>query len=379
MSLGWADSLSKKKSILFTIPNFITAGSGQVFLNIVKNLDRDRFSPAVCVLKRGGKKDREIEDLGVPFLESPFTVPARPYHNLFWRTRKAAQAFKAHRFDLWHSFHYSDDYTEPLIARWAGTRAWIYTKTQMNWHRRSWYLRTLLASRVIALNTCMMKDFFASIFFRPKARHIPIGIDQNKFHPETPPRFQLRQRYALPSRSIIITCVAHLLPVKGQKILIQALSQVPDGVLFLAGRPLDEGYVKSLHEMVQGLGLANRVHFLGGIDDVPALLAEADIFVLPSLNEGRKEGLPVALLEGMACGKACVATDIPGSRDAIEDGRCGMLVPPGNAGAMAEALNRLCSLPSLREMLGKAARERVMQNYTIEKEVRSLEALYDEL
>jgi glycosyltransferase involved in cell wall biosynthesis len=367
--------MQDKKSILFTIPNFITAGSGQVVINIVKNLDRDRFNPAVCVLKKGGKKDRQIEDLAVPFLETPFTVPARPYHNLFWRTRKAAQEFKAHRFDLWHSFHYSDDYTEPLIARWAGTGAWIYTKTQMNWHRRSWYLRTLLASRVIALNTRMMKEFFASIFFRLKARHIPIGIDQNAFHPETPPRFQLRQRYALPPRTIVITCVADLLPVKGQKILIQALSQVPDGVLFLAGRPLDEGYGNSLHELVQGLGLANRVHFLGGIDDVPALLVEADIFILPSL----REGLGVALIEGMACGKACVATDIPGPRDILDHGRCGMLVPPGNADAMAAALNRLSSLPSLREMLGKAARERVIQNYTIEKEVRSLEALYEEL
>jgi glycosyltransferase involved in cell wall biosynthesis len=371
--------MQDKKSILYTIPNFITAGSGQVVLNIVKNLDRDRFSPAVCVLRKGGKKDQEIKDLGIPFLEAPFTVPARPYHDLFWRARRVAQEFKAHRFDLWHSFHYSDDYTEPLIARLAGTGAWIYTKTQMNWRRRSWYLRTLLSSRVIALNTCMMKEFFASIFFRPKARHIPIGIDQNEFHPEVPWRLQLRERYALPYGAVVITCVAHLLPVKGQKILIQALSQVPGGVLFLAGRPLDEGYVNSLHELVQGLGLANRVHFMGDIDDVPALLVEADIFVLPSLNEGRKEGLGVALIEGMACGRACVATDIPGPRDILKDGRCGLLVPPGNADAMAVALNRLGSLPFLREMLGEAARERVLQNYTVEKEVRSLEALYDEL
>ena len=367
--------MQRKKSILFTIPNFITAGSGQVVLNIVKNLDRNKFSPAICVLKKGGKKDQEIEELGIPFLEAPFTVPAKPYHSLFWRARRAAQEFKAHDFDLWHSFHYLDDYTEPIIARLAGTRAWIYTKTQMNWHRRSWYLRTWLASRVIALNTAMMKEFYSAIFFRRKARHIPIGIDQNRFHPQAPRRLQLRQSYALPPQTMVMTCVAHLMPVKGQNILIEALSQVPEGVLFLAGRPSEERYVNSLHELVQAMGLQNRVQFLGSIDNVPALLAESDIFVFPSF----KEGFGVALIEAMACGKACVATDIAGPRDIIEDGRSGMLVPPGNASAMAEALNKLSASPSLREMLGKAARERVMANYTIAKEVRSLESLYEEI
>jgi glycosyltransferase involved in cell wall biosynthesis len=367
------------KSILFTIPNFITAGSGQVVLNVVKNLNKSKFSPAVCVLSKGGKKESELKDLGIPVLEAPFTVPARPYYSLPVLVWKAAQAFKGYHFDLWHSFHYLDDYTEPLIARLAGAKAWVYTKTQMSWGRRSWYLRTLFASRVVALNTCMMQEFFSSPVFRKKARHIPIGIDPGRFHPEIPKRLQLRRTFRLGPDTMAITCVAHLLPVKGQLGLIQAMTGVPGACLFLTGRPLDGEYVASLEKAVQSLKLSDRVVFLGAIEDIPALLAESDIFVLPSLNEGRKEGLPVALLEAMACGKACVATDIPGSRDAIQNGVNGLLVPAGETAAMSAALLSLAVSPHLRETLGAAARATVMERYTIEKEVAALESLYAEV
>ncbi len=367
------------KSILFSIPNFITAGSGQVVLNVVKHLDKSRFSPAVCVLKKGGKKEEELRDLGIPVLEADFTVPARPYCSLPARARKAAQAFNGHHFDMWHSFHYLDDYTEPLIARLAGAKAWVYTKTQMNWGRRSWYLRTLLASRVVALNTCMMREFFSRPLFRRKARHIPIGVDPHRFHPDITPRFHLRETHRLGPDVLKVTCVAHLLPVKGQRVLIQALAQVPGACLFLAGRPSDGEYTGSLEKTTQSLRLSDRVVFLGAVEDIPALLAETDIFVLPSLNEGRKEGLPVALLEAMACGKPCVATDIPGSRDAIQHGVNGLLVPAGDAAALAKALTNIAVSPHLRKALGAAARATVLERYTIEKEVAALESLYEEV
>ena len=68
--------------ILFTIPNFITAGSGRVLLNIVQRLDRQRFAPTVCVMRRGGRLDAELERMDVPLIEESFTVAARPYHSL---------------------------------------------------------------------------------------------------------------------------------------------------------------------------------------------------------------------------------------------------------------------------------------------------------
>jgi glycosyltransferase involved in cell wall biosynthesis len=86
----------------------------------------------------------------------------------------------------------------------------------------------------------------------------------------------------------------------------------------------------------------------------------------------------VALLEAMASGCACVATDIPGSRDLVVQGRMGWLVPPEDAGALAEAITHLLAQPQLRAQLGQAARQRVLQHYTIEREVAAHEAMYAE-
>ena len=365
--------------ILFTIPNFITAGSGRAMLNIIERLDREKFAPAVCVMRKGGDLDREVERMGIPFIEAPFTVPAKPYSTLLLRAWKAAQVFRPYRFVLWHSFHYSDDYTEPIIARLAGAKAWIYTKKNMNWNRRSWYLRTLLATRVVAQNTDMIQDFFSGRWFRYKVRLIPRGVDTERFHPSVPPRLRLREKLGIPPQAAIIATVAHLVPVKGHPTLIKSLVHLPNAHLWIAGKPLDKQYATSLKQMAQDLGIKERVHFLGGIDDVPALLSEVDIFVLPTWAKWRMEGCPVALLEAMACGKACVATNVPGSRDVIEDGRSGFLVPPEDSVAMAEALHRLISSPDLRSQIGQAARKRVEEQFSVEREVAAHKALYMEI
>jgi glycosyltransferase involved in cell wall biosynthesis len=143
----------------------------------------------------------------------------------------------------------------------------------------------------------------------------------------------------------------------------------------MAGKPLDQEYTARLENLVQTLGIQDRTHFLGGVQDIPALLSELDIFVLPS----RMEGCPVALLEAMSSGRACVATDIPGARDLLEHGRSGLLVPPENVDATAEALALLASSVELRRALGMAARERVLQNFTIEQEVAANQAIYEEM
>ncbi|HVY70130.1 MAG TPA: hypothetical protein VHH73_09390, partial [Verrucomicrobiae bacterium] len=100
--------MSSPVPILYTIPNFITAGSGRAMLNVIERLDRNRFAPAVCVLRKGGTLDRVVEKLEIPFLETPFTVHPRPYLTLLTRAWKAARAFRPHQFVLWHSFNYSD-------------------------------------------------------------------------------------------------------------------------------------------------------------------------------------------------------------------------------------------------------------------------------
>jgi len=348
-------------------------------LNIIERLDKIHFSPSVAVLKKGGSLGTEVERLGIPLIEAPFVIQVKPYATLFFRAWKAAQNFRKYRFSVWHSFHYSDDYTESLIAYMSGAQAWVYTKKNMNWHSRAWMLRSLLARRIAAQNTDMMTHFFHSSVLKNKTRLISRGVNTQKFNLQVDSRLELRKQHNISVSSLLIVCVAELLPVKGHQTLIAAVAEIPDVHLLLAGRPMDAEYASRLIEQVNTLGIADRVHFLGGVEDVAALLAESDIFVLPTLGRGRMEGCPVALLEAMACGKACVATDIPGSRDLIEHQKSGLLVNPEDSQQLVQAIRSLIIDTDHRDRLGAAARQRVEAYYTIEREVEDHQRLYREI
>src|SRR3989338_8218781 len=287
--------MSKLTPILFTIPNFITAGSGRAMLNIIERLDRSKFAPAVCVMKKGGDLDKEVERLGIPFIEAPPTIAAKPYVTFFFRAWKASRVFKPYRFRLWHSFHYSDDYTEAIIAKLSGAQ-WIYTKKNMNWHRRSWYIRTFFAKRVAAQNKYMMNQFFNGIF-REKTQLIPRGVDLNRFQPHILQERPLRKSLDIPESAIAAGCVAHLVPVKGHPTFLEAASKVLDLHLVLAGRQDDQSYFMQLKKLAEKLRMKERVHFLGDFKEISAFWAQMDISVLPTWAKWRQEGCPVALLE----------------------------------------------------------------------------------
>ncbi len=363
--------------ILFTIPNFITAGSGGAMLNIIKRLNRDLFDPAVCVLKKGGALDQTVLDLGIPLLEAPYVLNAKPYLSLYKRERDVARTFRPYQFDLWHSFHYADDYTEALVAYLSGAKGWIYTKKNMNWHSRAWQLRSLLAKRIAAQNTDMLKLFFSKPYYWHKMKLIPRGVDLKKFSPQPTTHSYYRQQFGIDDQEHLIGLVANLLPIKGHPTLIDALKQIQTAHVILAGKPLDQEYANGLMRQIADHNLENKVHFVGGIDNIPKFLSQMDIVIHSSIRKG--EGSPVALLEAMACEKACVATNVPGSRDIIEDGVSGLLVEPENADVLAKAINRLIEDKDLREKMGEAARKRVETSFSIEREVAAHEQLYLEL
>jgi len=210
--------------ILFTIPNFISAGSGRAMLNVASRLDRARFSPSVAVLRRGGSLEAELERLGIPLIEAAFTVAPRPLATLAWRAWTAAQPFRKRGFVLWHSYHYLDDYTEPIVSRLAGARSWIYTKKNMSWNHRSWWIRTFLARRVAAMNTDMLEHYLSPPRFRRKSVLLPPGVETETYRPGIPPRLELRTRLRTPASTPVIGCVANLVPIKGHTVLIEAMA-----------------------------------------------------------------------------------------------------------------------------------------------------------
>jgi glycosyltransferase involved in cell wall biosynthesis len=139
--------------------------------------------------------------------------------------------------------------------------------------------------------------------------------------------------------------------------------------------PSQRPYLDELKKRAVEQGVADRVLFTGLRSDVPALLAAADVSVMPSLSEA----LSNVLLESMAAGAPTVATRVGGTPEALTDGETGLLVPPGQVQPLAAAISRLLDDKALAAHLGRAARQFVRQHLSVQRMVSATEQLYSEL
>lgn len=370
---GPEQRMPRKVRILYTIPNFVTAGSGQAMVNIIDRLDRNRFEPTVAVSALGGALVDHLETSGVRVIEAPFSVDLQPLVTLPLRIWSARRPFR-NQFDLWHSFNWRGEFTEPLIAYASGARAWVFTKKNMGWGTRSWKLRSLLARRIAVQNDVMPGLFFHSRWLRHKVRYIPTGIDVEPWQ-QAAPDTGLRSRLGIAPADTVIVCVGNVMPGKNQAALVEALPAVPHTRLILAGRVLDETYASSLVGRAAELGVGARLHLIGQTSDVPGLLRASDVFALLSYSEGS----PVALLEAMAVGLPAVCSAIPGINERVADGVDGFLVGADDHDALADRLVALVESADLRRRIGEAAQRTAELRGRVETEAARYETLYLEL
>jgi len=174
----------------------------------------------------------------------------------------------------------------------------------------------------------------------------------------------------------VLLAVGKLQEQKGYPVLLRALAlvlkQVPSTRLLIAG----EGPLQSKLEMLAAeLGVADKVSFLGFVRDVGSLLLAADVFVMASYFEGH----PIALLEAMAAARPVVATSVGGVPEIVRQGETGLLVPPNDPHALAEAIVASVCDPALRRRLGLSAAEDVRRRFSIEGAIGRYVALYEEL
>ncbi len=177
----------------------------------------------------------------------------------------------------------------------------------------------------------------------------------------------------LPADSALALVVGRLTGQKGHTFLIEALKSLIPARQNLHALLVGKGELRSaLEAQVRQANLGEHVHFLGQRDDIPALLAAADMFILPSLWEG----LSVALLEAMAAAKPVIATAVSGTRQVMVQRQTGLIVPPGNSSALAEAVDQLLAEPERAVAMGQAARQYVSANYSAEQQAARHIALY---
>jgi glycosyltransferase involved in cell wall biosynthesis len=209
------------------------------------------------------------------------------------------------------------------------------------------------------------------------ARHVSLiynGVDTRPFA-HVPDRRTVREELGIPGQALLLLVVANLIPYKGHVDLLEALAVVKDQLpsgwkLLCVGR--DDGIGQELAIHAEGLGIAEHVVWTGPRDDVPALQRAADIGILCS----HEEGFSNAVLEGMAARLPMVVTDVGGNGEAVIDGETGVVVPARATAQMGRVIARLARDERTRDALGRAARRRIAQLFTLDRCVEQYEQLY---
>lgn len=365
----------KRKRILFTIPNFDTAGSGKALLNIAQGLDPEVFDVHIMCMHNKGAFFKVVENSGLPIHILNYTSTPRPIMRMLKECWGISRKFKEIAPDIIHSYHYSPEYTEAIASKMAGS-PWVFTKKNMNWggnSKNAWKLRSFLAKKIAVQNTDMLRLFYNG---NKKAVLIPRGVNVSHFRPvETIAIRNLIPEF--PAGQRLLICVANFVPVKGIETLIQAFDKLKDKYknwsLLLVGDDKND-YGQALHKIVKNLGLEERIKFSGKLLDIRSQLNRAEIFVLPT--KGKGEGSPVALLEAMANAKVVIGSNLPGIKDQLYKFPDSLFEVSDIDGLKAKLDFYMGKTKEELKKLGNTFYEHVSSEYPIEKEIERHENLY---
>jgi glycosyltransferase involved in cell wall biosynthesis len=238
------------------------------------------------------------------------------------------------------------------------------------------------ADGFVAMSEAIRREFLDAGAPEERIRLIPHGVDLGRFRPaDSDERGALRARLGLPAAARIVVYTGRLLRGKGLDTLVEAFHRIAvraDGVHLLivgsgAGQSLS--VEEDLRTRAREPGLDGRVTFAGRVDAVEDWLRAADVFAFPSVFEA----LGISLVEAAGCGLAAVGSRTGGIVDVIEDGVTGVLVPPGEAAPLEDALTRLLSDPARTAEMGRRARERAERLFDAEGSVERYRTLFHEV
>jgi glycosyltransferase involved in cell wall biosynthesis len=343
---------------------------------------KERGHEVVAICSPGPLLER-VEAAGIRCRPVPIERSMNPL--AAWRaTRALARVMRQERFDIVH-VHTPVASLVGRLAAWrshvpliAYTAHGFYFHEHMAWTKRSAFVALeWLAGR--ATDLLMTQSQEDADFARRTGlvtgatAAIGNGVDPALFHPrDGAHRKAKRAELGTPPDAPVILMVGRMVAEKGYPELFAAMKKV-DAHLWVAGARLESDHARPVDAALAGdADLAGRVHLLGERDDVPELMAAADLFTLPS----HREGMPRSIIEAMMTGLPVVATDIRGSREEVVNGTTGLLVPVADTDALADALDRLVADPAARSAMGEAGRTRALDLYDENKVIaRQLELL----
>lgn len=348
-------------------------GSERLAYELCLRLDPSRIRSSVCALDFGGPLAEDLRRAAIPFhimgRRPGFDWPVIP--RLYW-------LFRENRADVVQTHHLVTLIYGAVGARLAGA-ALVHVEHEyftLMRPRAKLYLRVLapLCHHIVVVGDQVREFLIREVGLPPsKVTVIRNGVDAVRYSPQ---KSVPRDTLGFPPEDRLIGHVARLEAEKDQETLLRAFRMVltacPDARLVIAGDGSRRG---DLERTAVSLGIAGRVHFLGLRADVSDLLPHLDVFALPSLNEG----LPLALLEAMACARPVVATAVGEIPRVIREGVTGVTVSPGDAAALASSIRAILERPAWAAAMGRGARRQVEETFSLALTVKQYQDVYDSL
>ena len=277
--------------------------------------------------------------------------------------------FRRERPDLVHAHMPISGFLARLAARAAGVPRIAYTCHGFLFkqpgplvRRAAAFAMEWIAGRVTEVYLTVSREEAADarrLGISPRAVAVGNGRDPGVFRPDPEARARVRAGFGTGPDCVVVVVVSRLVRHKGHPELLAAMREVEGAELWVVGERLASDHGEDLEPFFAASGLGARLRRPGSRDDIPAVLAAADIFALPS----HFEGLPMSIIEAMLVGLPVVATDVSGPREQVVEGETGLLVPPMQVPPLAAALRLLAGDAALRARMGEAGRARARALY----------------
>jgi glycosyltransferase involved in cell wall biosynthesis len=349
-----------KMRILEVTATLKPAGAENVIVSLASGLDPSRFEVGVVSLYDAFANGLEslLEERCIPVWHLGKRRGPDP-----WMYRSMRQVVREFRPDLIHSHCYVDRYTLHLRARAMVHTMHNLAGSEVGCLGRLIHRFAFRGGMIPVAVGAAVADSVRQMYDVPQPLSIPNGIDTDRFwRPEN--RSPWRRRNGFSDEDLLVVSVGRLERQKNPRMLVNAIESIPNAKLLMVGQG-------SLRANLEG---RDRVHLLGVRDDVPDILAAADIFALTS----DWEGLPLAIIEAMAAGLPVVATSVGCVPEVVQHGRTGLLIPRGDQVALVAALGELAGNHLLRREVGSAARIRSL-SFSVDAMVLAYEELFSRL
>ena len=358
--------------ILYVIDSMTKDGAESQLLKTLARLPSDRYEASVVLSRAEGERAAELT--AIPCVREIITLTIKDKRrHLLEKAFTIAGVIKATQPDIVHSWLWYSNFLCGLSRKCGFWQRIPFIASQRgDYHARYSKFRLWLTEKIIyntsdalLTNSEPIQDHLSQLYPDKNIFSIPNLLEL--------PTEVWTQHQASDTKEKLVVSVGRFAPEKGHRHLIEALNLLKQQDITWQCTFLGEGELEAeLRALVAEYGLSNQVTFPGFCEDVFSVLLTADVFVLPSLHESS----PNALIEAMGIGMPCIASDVGGIVDLIEDNTNGLRVPPKDPTSLASALQRILTVPDFATELGKNARTTIQQKFNSAASIQKLEAIY---